>query len=265
MNSLQSIVRGRGLTIDRWNPDDDLLRPGRGLGEEEKYLALLDHYAARLILREAINCEDRSTWLKGRRSVERFCTPEALDGYLKDFISLGVLTEDSGYPAPPLPVANFGVTYEWYVSQILRRDFGCQSAWGVRLAGLESGGDHDVVASVSGRFLYMEVKTSPPKHVKLPEISSFVKRIAEIGPDIAILHEDTQLRMKDKIVPLMEEALLSSFGLEVEFVRLEREIFHLDGVIYVVNSKPDLRRNLKTVFTHYFKSRNPLSKYFERT
>ncbi|UCF31955.1 MAG: hypothetical protein JSV26_06020 [bacterium] len=261
MDTLQSLIRSRGLSIDRWNPEEELLVPGRGVGEEEKYMSLLDHYAARLLLREAIKCKSPSAWIKGRRAVERFCAPEAFDGFLTQFFDLGVLIPDeTGRPLPRDAVGSFGGTYEWYVSQVLRRDFGCPSAWGVRFGGLDAGGDHDVVAIVSGRFLYMEVKTAPPKHVDLPEIASFVRRIADIGPDFAILHEDTHLRMKDKIVPLMVEALSSAAGVEVTFERLEREIFHLAGMIYVVNSKPDLRRNLKLVFRHHFMTGNPLAK-----
>jgi hypothetical protein len=260
MDPLKSAVRGRGLTVERWNPESDLLLPEHGAGEEERYLALLDHYAARLLLREAIKSEDEKSWLKGRRSVERFCAPDAFDRFLNGFLDLGVLRDDSGRPAPPTAIKSFGVTYEWYVSRVLRRDFECPAAWGVRFGGLEAGGDHDVIAAVGGRFLYLEVKTSPPKHVELPEITSFLKRLKDIGPDLSIFHLDTHLRMKDKMVPLMEEALSNSFNVDASFERLEREIFHLDGAIYIVNSKPDLRRNLKVVFRHYFRSGSSLVK-----
>jgi hypothetical protein len=130
---------------------------------------------------------------------------------------------------------------------------------------MESGGDHDVVSSVSSRFLYLEVKTAPPKHIEQPEISGFVRRIIDVAPDIAVFHNDTHLRMKDKIVPLLEEGIrtaqsrgASSFKCKIpNFKRVEREVFQLDSYVYVINSKPDLRRNLTTVFRHYFRTTNP--------
>jgi hypothetical protein len=83
--------------------------------------------------------------------------------------------------------------------------------------------------------------------------------------------------MKDKIVPLMEKGMeqakahppsltpldqlcrtrspKAKEGTDTKplFERLEREIFHLKGAVYIINSKPDLKRNLAVVFRHYFR------------
>jgi hypothetical protein len=117
----------------------------------------------------------------------------------------------------------------------------------------------DVISSLAGNLLYMEVKTSPPKHIESPEVTAFVKRLDDISPDIAVFHNDTHLRMKDKLVPLVEEAIASVTSRSMSFERLEREIFHLGGSIYIINSKPDLRRNLNAVFGHYFRTGSRVS------
>jgi predicted metal-dependent peptidase len=108
-----------------------------------------------------------------------------------------------------------------------------------------------VIASLSGRLLYIEVKTSPPGRIESPEIGAFAGRILDIAPDIAIFNNDTHLRMKDKIVPLMEKGMeqakaqspKAKEGTDTKplFERLEREIFHLKGAVYIINSKPDLK------------------------
>ena len=276
---LENMVRARGFRLSRVNSTDDLLLPPSGTNDDlEAYRAVLDHYAARLLLKEVIKSESPEDWLRGRSSVERFCDSRAVDDFLVRLKDLGVLKVSSdGFPAPVKPVRSFGPTYEWYTARVLAEDFSCPSAWGVTFENLGSGGDHDVIASLSGRFLYMEVKTSPPGRIESPEVGGFVRRLLDIAPDIAVFNNDTHLRMKDKIVPLMEEAISqcrvqraecregsksldqkmgNASAPEVRFERLEREIFHLQGAVYIINSKPDLRRNLEIVFRHYFRFGN---------
>ena len=269
MALLDRMSRARGLRIDRINPSDDLLLPPSGSSDDlESYRDLLDHYAVRLLLRELINTDTIPNWQKGRRSLEKFCDPDAVDGYLAQLEALGIIIHSTAdKPVVSKPVSSFGATYEWYVFKVLSGDFACPSAWGVRFSDTKSGGDHDVIADLYGKFLYMEVKTAPPKHIEQSEVTGFVLRLVDIAPDIAIFHDDTHLRMKDKIVPLMEEGIrqckvesgkwkVEKLNLQDRFERLEREIFHLDSKIYIVNSKPDLKRNLAVVFRHYFRSQS---------
>lgn len=258
---LERMLQARGLRLSRINPTDDLLLPPSGVREDiEAYRGILGHYAARLLLKEVIKSESAEDWLRGRSSIERFCDPRAVDDFLSRLVDLGVLkVPRDGFPAPVRPVRSFGPTYEWYTAMVLTSDFKCPSAWGVTFENLGSGGDHDVIASLSGRFLYIEVKTSPPGRIESPEIGGFVRRLMDIAPDIAVFNNDTHLRMKDKIVPLMESAMETVHGKKgerVHFKRLEREIFHLHGAVYIINSKPDLRRNLEVVFRHHFRSGN---------
>jgi len=262
---LESMVRARGLRMSRVNPVDDLLLPPSGSREDlEVYRSILDHYAARLLLKEVIKSDSLKTWLKGRRSVERFCDSSSVDDFLSRLAGLGVIKHSAeGFPVPLKPIRSFGQTYEWYTAKILTSEFECPAAWGVTFEDLGSGGDHDVIASLSGRLLYIEVKTSPPGRIESPEIGAFAGRIFDIAPDIAIFNNDTHLRMKDKIVPLMEKGMeqakaqgpMAKEGTDTKplFQRLEREIFHLKGAVYIINSKPDLKRNLAVVFRHYFR------------
>ena len=261
MTALEHLCSSRGLSLGRVHPEEDILLPVE-TGEEtlERYTDLLDHYALRLLLREVIKARSIDTWKRGKKSVERFCSSETVDNYLDRLVELGVLVlESDGTPRALREVRSFGETYEWYVSRVLERDFGCQAYWGARFDSLASGGDHDVIAALSDKLLYMEVKTSPPKHIELPEITAFINRLDDINPDIAIFHNDTHLRMKDKLVPLLEEGIESVTSRSMSFERLEREIFQLGGAIYIINSKPDLRRNLNAVFRHFFRTQSRVS------
>jgi len=258
---INAMARARGLKLSSVNPLDELLLPPSGKVEDlAAYRSILDHYAARLLLKEVIKAEKPAQWAIGRGKVERFCDARAVDEFLLRFEELGVISLSTGnVPAPVTPVRSFGPTYEWYSAEVLNSDFSAPSVWGVTFEGLGSGGDHDVLSSLSGNFLYMEVKTSPPGRIESPEIDGFVKRLLDIAPDIAVFNNDTHLRMKDKIIPMMESAISEAHGKRgerVHFKRLVREIFQFRSAVYVINSKPDLKRNLEVVFRHYFRTKS---------
>jgi hypothetical protein len=260
VEKIQSMVQARGLRLSSVNPIEDVLLPPSGkVRDLEIYGEILDHYAARLLLKEIINARAPDEWTKGRDKVERFCDASAVDDFLERFKELGVISSTSDIPRTVKTVRSFGPTYEWYTAQVLNAVFNAPAAWGVIFQGLGSGGDYDVLSSLSGRFLYMEVKTSPPGRIESPEIDGFVKRLLDIAPDIAIFNNDTHLRMKDKIIPMLESSISEAHGKRgerVHFKHLVREIFHFRGVVYVINSKPDLKRNLEAVFKHYFRTKS---------
>jgi len=66
------------------------------------------------------------------------------------------------------------------------------------------GGDYDVLGKFDGLILYSEVKSSPPKQICAGEVSAFLDRVSDLLPEIAVFFMDTELRMKDKIVPCLK-------------------------------------------------------------
>jgi len=107
------------------------------------------------------------------------------------------------------------------------------------------GGDYDVLAKLDGSLLYVEVKSSPPKQVTDSEIAAFLARVEDLSPEIAVFLMDTELRMKDKVVPMFEQALANRRGLPPAVVRIERELFHIQERIFIVNAKESIVRNLE--------------------
>ena len=96
-------------------------------------------------------------------------------------------------------------------------------------------------------MVYVEIKSSPPRGIERGEIGSFLARTADLLPDIAFLFNDTQLRMKDKIVLMFEEELYERYGARSSdrfpVQRLVDELFHINHRIYIVNSKRDVVAN----------------------
>jgi Holliday junction resolvase-like predicted endonuclease len=157
------------------------------------------------------------------------------------------------------PVKSFGDTLEWFMAKVFEKEFLAEVLWGIRLKNSARGGDFDLVARMEGELVYVEVKSSPPKHIEQREVISFLDRIEDLLPHIAFFFEDTELRMKDKIVPMFEEAIQQRHGQEAPtrfpVTRLKNELFQINHQVFIVNSKRDVIENFRVCFRDYWRSR----------
>src|SRR5712664_1621631 len=85
----------------------------------------------------------------------------------------------------------------------LRRRLGCDVATGVKFRAPGLGGDLDVVAAMEGKLIYLELKSSPPKHLTQGEVAAFFARVRRLRPDVAVFAVDTALRLADRVLPLL--------------------------------------------------------------
>jgi hypothetical protein len=214
-------------------------------------------YSFRLLFRDVIRCQ-RGFSLA---DLIRFCSPRVAESHLRFLIGIGAVGERPDgrrgkgggakrYRLLLHPVRSFGGLLEWFLAEALRREFAVSALWGVKVRGLPHGGDLDVVANLEGRLVYLEAKSSPPKQIDLPQVQAFLQRLGDLRPDLALFVVDTELRMRDKIVPLVEEGL-RALGQEGSLQRLEGEVFHWAHRLYVVGSKGSLLGNLNRVFRDY--------------
>lgn len=244
---LAVLLRRRGLRIYRRDPEDDLLVPAAG--HRDRYYQLLCRYAFRLCLRDIIKHQPFFTLAE----VSRFATPEVTATYLSELAEMGLAApERGGYRILVPPVRSFGPTLEWFVAEVLRREFAGEAAWGVKMRRRQVGGDYDVLARLDGLLLFAEVKSSPPRQVYQPEIAGFFARVADLGPEVAVFFMDTELRMRDKLVPMFAEELSRRGAGQARVERVERELFRVvewPGAtgIYLVNAATGVARNLERV------------------
>jgi hypothetical protein len=208
----------------------------------DRLAGLLGHYAFRLFLRGAIQHpdgfapEDATSYVAGSRA---WAFADAL-------VEAGLAV-----PLPPARVrlagsaSSFGGTLEWYIARELQRWLGFDVATGVKFHASGVGGDLDVVAAAEGKLVYLEVKSSPPKHLSDGEVHAFFERLDMLRPDVALFVVDTALRLGDKVVPMLLEALRRAGGGVAPLPRrVARELWALTPHLYVVNSKPDLLGNV---------------------
>jgi hypothetical protein len=140
---------------------------------------------------------------------------------------------------------------------MFKREFASPAMYGVSMKNTPSGGDYDVIASWNRKLVYVEVKSSPPKGIEQNEISTFFSRMDDILPDAALLFNDTQLRMKDKLVVMFEEELERRYGknskINYPVERLMEELFHIGDRIFIVNSKKDAFENFQICLRDYMR------------
>ena len=244
---LDMLLRHRGFIIYKKEPADDLLIPQKKL--QKKFYQMLHKYSFRLLLRDVIKHQKLFTL----EQVTRYATPSITKEYLDYLVSLKLVKKRAnGYVLATGPIRSFGETLEWYIAEVFKREFGAAAVWGVKFKRPQVGGDYDVIAKVDGSLFYVEVKSSPPKQIYDSEITAFFDRVADLAPAVAVFLMDTELRMKDKLVPMFEAELARRFAYPPPITRLERELFHIQDRIFLVNAKESIIQNIEQVVSWYY-------------
>lgn len=251
-SSIESCLKRRGFQIIQSNPKENLIFPEDTDSEiEDLIYRYLKKYSFRIFLRDII--KRKECFKLG--DLESFCSKDTVKRYIDILMETGIIKQigRKQYTVVNKNVRSFGDTFEWFVAMIFRKEFGASSAWGVKLKGTTTGGDYDVIAYVERYVVYLELKSSPPKHVESYEVDAFLKRISELKPDVAFFLEDTNLRMKDKIVPMFEEEIGRRFDLKrrYEIFRLKKEMFLVGDRLFIINSKPDISSNIAFCLRHF--------------
>lgn len=242
---IKNMLHRRGYTVLRENMRENLILPIKSIKNgEDRFYEMLKKYSFRIFLRDVIRLRQFTL-----RECTRYSSEGTIRGYIDFLKEIGaVKRKGSEYILIPDKIYSFGDTLEWLIAQIYRREFFSESSWGVKIKDTKAGGDYDVISSVEGYLVYTEVKSSPPKHIEKKEIGAFLNRIEDIKPDLSIFLEDTELRMKDKIVPMFKDELKSRFGKKgrrpYPVKRVLNEIFSIHDRVFIINSKPDLAFNI---------------------
>jgi hypothetical protein len=198
----------------------------------------LSHYAFRLFLRGLILAH---TPLRPEEATAYLKPPQA-EAYASQLLDLGLASRDEEGRLKLLHPANsFGGTLEWYVARELRERLGFEVAMGLEFRAPGLGGDLDVVAAAEGKLLYLELKSSPPKHLAPNEVEAFLERVRRLRPDLALFVMDTSLRLGDKVLPMFRDALGPDAP---EPRRLLREVWALGPHLYLTNARQDLMLNV---------------------
>jgi len=245
---LEVLLRRRGFRIFKKEPSEDLMLPEKEF--LKGYHEMLKKYSFRLFLREVIKHQKYFRL----ELVTRYATQEVTREYLDYMIKIGLVEKvPDGYRLSIGPIKSFGETLEWFVSEIFREEFSAEAIWGIRFKRPKVGGDYDLIAKVDGKILYMEIKSSPPKQIYQKEITAFFDRLSDLLPEIGVFFVDTELRMKDKIVPMFDEEFKVRYEHPPKIVRMEKELFQVEDRIFIMNAKDSVAANIEKVLSWYFR------------
>jgi len=247
--SLDVLLKRRGFRIFKKEPADDLFIIDATF--VDGFYEMLKKYSFRLFLREVIKHQRAF----GIEQVARYATAEVTKEYLEYLRHVGLVTNvQEGFKLAQGRIKSFGETLEWFVAEIFRREFEAEAVWGIRFKRPNIGGDYDLLAKVDGSILYMEIKSSPPKQIYQTEISAFFDRVIDLSPEISIFFVDTELRMKDKIVPMFEEESDKRHNALPPALRLEKELFQIGDRIFIMNAKDSIPANIEKVLSRFFRN-----------
>jgi hypothetical protein len=214
----------------------------------------LGHYAFRLFLRGAILAP--GPFLPTEAT--RYVPAEKARRLAEELVDLGLARRTGGgrYRLR-WPARSFGGTLEWWVGRELERRLGFEVSTGVRSGARGIGGDLDVVAAAEGRLVYVELKSSPPKHIAPSEVAAFLRRVHALRPHLTVFAVDTALRLSDKVLPMVAEELARSGRPQPAARRLLRENWEVAPHLYAVNARQDLIANICAVIAEGLLSLGP--------
>ena len=213
----------------------------------------LGHYAFRLLLRGAILAP--GPFLP--REATRYVSAEKARRLAEDLVELGLaVPAGGGRFRLRWRAKSFGGTLEWWVGRELTRRLGFDVDIGVRSGARGVGGDLDVVAAAEGKLVYVELKSSPPKHIAAAEVAAFLRRVRALRPDVTVFAVDTALRLSDKVLPMLAAELARS-GCTAVARRILRENWEVAPHLYAVNARQDLIENVCAAIADGFLSLGP--------
>jgi hypothetical protein len=223
---------------------------------QKVFYDLLKRYSFRLFLRDLIQLHAGAEI----GQLTRYCSPATAERFVAALAEIGVVRRGRGgrVRLADQTIHSFGPTLEWFVARALRHELGVATAWSLRPDGAGGGGDYDVVGVADGALIYVEVKSSAPRNIEQNQIRAFAGRVATLAPEVAILLNDTQLRMYDKLLPALQLEWRQVFGRAGRWSRVVAEIFSWRDRLFVTNSDPDLVGNLGICLERYYRSRGAL-------
>jgi len=256
---IESMLRRRGIHAIKYAASDTIMLPETyAMKMEDVLYGLMKKYSFRIFLRDLV----ASLPEIDMALLTRYCSENTAKEYLATLLEQRMLQKvaPGRYALTNVQMHAVGDIFEWFVAQALQREFDCPAEYGMRFKHSGAGGDYDVIASIEGHLTYIEVKSSPPKHIEYPEVHAFFERISELRPHLAIFLEDTHLRMRDKLVPMFEEELRQRFGSYAEseypVSELHEELFTVNHIVFLANTKPDLITNLGACIKAFLDNRS---------
>ena len=169
-SDISRMLKQRGYEVISEGADRDILLPHH---EDEELIGSFKVILYNLMRRDNIRKALRD-WAYGNDSLEQGAR-HYIESYVDICGRLGTLDIDG----PEKRQSRYAHTFEWYMSELLRREFAARaSGFSLRLKDGDPNDEFDCVALFDGGVVFVECKTG--KGDIYPEIAKFIKRDAEL-------------------------------------------------------------------------------------
>jgi len=233
--TLDDLISARGYTSKEWPPK-------KFFGNINLRLLFdsLTSYYFRRFLGDALNM---GTVNKEKMALLVSKWGKECPNFVEKIIEIGIAKESRRGFKMTLNVNDFGVIFEWFIAQFLKKEMSLETAFEVHLKNLKDGGDIDVLARDKLDLIMIECKESPPNNVPVSELKTILARVEKIDPDAFILIIDTTLSIQRNI---LDNIKWISHAVPI---RLREGVYQFDANNFIVTAKRDLLRNISYVIS----------------
>lgn len=240
---LISLLKERGFEV-REIKDKRIILPKNEKYFEE-YFKNLKSYYFRRILQDTIKKKEFS--FDFILKLKEKWGAKVVDKYLNKLVQYEILSKDnSHYISNFKEIDNIGTTLEWYIGEVLKKEFSIPIVSNVEIKNIMQGGDFDIFFLLLGNLSYLEIKSSPPNNISIEEIENFIKRVFAVGTKVSILFIDTTLNIKKNIIDNME-FLLKRFKKKFFGKLIRAGFYKVSDNLYVFNSKRSFEESIRIV------------------
>ncbi len=244
-----SLLKERGFDVLEIK-DKKLILPKDKVYFDE-YFKNLKSYYFRRILQDTIKKKEFD--INFVEKLKEKWGEDVVEKYLQKLINYGVLKkEDLIYKSEFKDIDNIGNTLEWYIGEVLKKEFSIPVISNIEIKNISEGGDFDIFFLLLGNLSYLEIKSSPPNNISIEELENFVKRVNAIGTKISILFIDTTLNIKRNIIDNMK-FLLKRIKREFLGKMIRNGFYKVSKGIYVFNSKRSIEESMRIVINDLIK------------
>ena len=266
--SIENTLRRRGFDI---KGGEDL---DRVIQTMELFYESLKSFSFRQILK-AVYESDSGMSRKDLLEKVPNLTANSLASKISTLVTEGAISVSDGVECfRKIGGKEYSTTFEWFVSEIVKREMCGISRINVKIKNLKCGGDYDVISRLEDLLVHFECKSGSIKNISKNDISRFIARYKELAPSMSILALDTN-GLPDEFKTKFNNADWDYYGLQSRSPKRRRVkgrgvFYELFPRISVLTSEGNLVGNIKFAINHFFAYVKPygLNKpgqdYFER-
>lgn len=217
----------------------------------EDYFKNLRSYYFRRILQDTIKKKEFS--LDFISKLKEKWGAKVVEKYLNRLIQYEIFKkENSHFISNYKEIDNIGNTLEWYIGEVLKKEFSIPVLSNIEIKNIKEGGDFDIFFLLLGNLSYLEIKSSPPNNISIEEIENFIKRVVSVGTKVSILFIDTTLNIKRNIIDNME-FLLKRVKRVFIGKMIRNGFYKVSKGLYVFNSKRSIEESIRIVIDDLLK------------